>query len=250
MTLELYKHGFMGGFPAERTAACAVGGTLIVANTASSVLNVPAEGQAPDPWFGWVAKEGLTADISNSENVYSTESTSESGLLDEFAHTTPNHGNIRPIDCMGWNYMNLYHIWRDNNTNSTAPRVMVLGRLPKPPQGLPGGKKWPNDDDPAFPDLGDMWVPLTQPGETTEYIEFPTTAGTRFMARMFISAPSKYIYLQGCTQVMVFVTKAAAFTNTQLVSMSSSAATITEFSSQSSAGEDTSYGVIAVQFSG
>lgn len=231
-------------YPMERVASCSIGSTLVVANKNTSALNVPVAGQAPDGWFA------SAGDISDSQSLFSSASTSDSGLLDEYAHTVPNNDNIRPIKCVGWNYLNLYHVWRGNNTVTQAPRVVVLGKIPRVYPVGENIKAWPNDDDPDFPDLGEFWIPLTQTGETTQYIEFPTTAGARFTSKMYVSAPSKYVYLQGVQEIMVFVTQTATFSNTQLVSMSSSAATITEFSSSSSAGSDTSYGMIAAQFSG
>ncbi len=246
MTQVPYQHNQTANdFPATRVAACSIGSTLIVANKSSTTLNVPSANQVGDPWFA-------AADIvSSDESVYSSDSTSDSGLLSSgFAHDIPNSNNIRPIPCKGYNYANFYHLVRGNNTTTVSPRIMVYGRVFRAVHAGEGGKAWPNDDDQDFPNVGSFWIPLTQPGESTAYLELPTTYGGRFLNKMYISAPAKYVYLQGCEQIMAFVVQAATITNTQPVSMSSSAVTLEMYSSSSSAGSDTTYGMIACQLSG
>lgn len=247
MTLPLFKNQFRADQYGPRTSAASIGSTLIVANTNSGQLNTWGTSGLGDPWLGFIAQ-------SDSEGLLSSDNTSDAGYVDDqgLSAFVPGHQFIRPIRAAGWNYANFYHIWRGNNTVTTAPRIMVYGRLPKPSPTMlaDGTRAWPNDDDSDFPPLQEQWIPLTQPGETVTYLELPTAAGGHYLNRQFISAPAKYVYLQGVEEILVMVVQAAAFSNTQLVTMSSGGSTDTDLSSSSSAGSDTSYGVIGVQFSG
>lgn len=244
MTLPLFKGASTGQFPGQPVRATSAGGTIVVANRDSAALNVTAAGGVPDPWIGAAAQSGsegvLSSDIFSADVSY---------VQGGFALDVPNHANLRPISCIGWNYANFYHIWRGNNTVTQAPRIIVLGRVAAALQGAPDNKAWPNDDDVGFPDVKEFWVPLTVPGSSNVYLELAVTPAARYKNDMFISG-SQYTYLQGCDMIMAFVTQVATFSNTQLVSQTTGGATISAFSSSSSAAEDTSYGLIGVQFSG
>lgn len=251
MTLPVPKLTFRGDAYGARTAAASVGSTLIIANANSGVLNAFGTSTLADPWM---IRAALSGDGSSEvDGLMSSDNTSDAGYADDqgFAALIPNHQFIRPIPIGGWNYANFYHIWRGDNTVSQAPRIQVYGRVPAPGAGNQANTRaWPHDDDVDFPDLQEQWLPLTQPGETTNYIELPTAAGARYLNRQLISAPAKYTYLQGCDLMIVAITQVATFSNTQLVTMSSGGSTDTDLSSSSSAGSDTSYGLIGVQLSG
>jgi len=227
--------------PAVGVAAGAVGSTIAVCNLSSSALNTPGDSGIGDPWAAYAALDG-------EQQILSSVS-SESGVFENIAGSVPNHANIRPIITPFGQYANFYHIWRGNDTVTTAPRIQVFGRVKKPLQAAGGLQRWPNDDDPDFPNVVDFWIPLLEPGETNHYMEFGTAAAGRYTNRMFISKP-RYVYLQGVEEIIVMITQAAAFSATQLVTMSSGGSTATFFSSSSSSASDASYGLIGVQLSG
>lgn len=248
MTLPLYTGAWRTGFPSNRTSASSVGSTLIVANTNSFALNVTSANEVPDPWIGWAAQSDASDGLLSGTEDQSSDSFVQGG----YEITVPNHANIRPIRCVGWNYANFYHIYRVNLTPTTAPRIVVLGKVPYPElgTGAEAHKKWPADDDIGFPDVEDFWIPLTVPGSTDSFLDLGLVAGARLKNDMFVSAPSPYVYLQGVTEIMAFVVQVPVLGTVQEVSQTTGGATISAFSSSSSAAEDTSYGVIGVQFSG
>src|SRR6185436_6790112 len=118
--------------PAIGVAAGATGSTLVVCNSNSAALNTPGDATAADPWIAWATLAGETPILSSVS--------SESGVLDNFGGDVPNSSNIRPIDTPFGQYLNLYHVWRGDNTVTQAPRIQVFGKLP-PPRTEAGGLK-------------------------------------------------------------------------------------------------------------
>ena len=231
----------------DGTGTC--GSTIVVANANSSALNVPAAGEAGDPWTVWAA-------ITGDQQVLLSDS-SESDALAALVPGVVNEANIVPIQVpSACRFIDFYHVWRINQQVQTAPRIKVYGRVPQAQVHVAqadgtNGRLWPFDIDEDFPNVKDFWIPLIEPDETATYMEMGTEGAARFSADLFVSK-GRYALVQGVTDVLVFISQAAAYTtnaSTAEISATSGNSSIATWSSSAETGGDSDYGVIIARIS-
>lgn len=172
-----------GGTPAHGIALSSHGTTLFVLNKDATALNSGGAGTGAEPW--------------------------------SFVSASPDgtgHANVQIQPVPGdYLYLDLAVIWNEATLAdlTTAPKVLVFGKVPAPPIGL--NRRWPYDADTDFEDVTEFWIPLTDSDGVNE-IELSGDLASKYTegTEDFCLGVSSSVSLDGCTSVMALIDTAAA----------------------------------------